>query len=181
MSEPEKTAVLAREGFDEESFRAPKKGGWAEARPVTYLREPWENVVFESERMAFGHSSDNPRSGNGCLRMTGNEQTRLTRSFPARSGEWLAGQVWCRGLINPGTYVAMEMRFYNSKGQPLVGRETAVLHPANYADWQLVTVAGRAPYGTVRVEVMLRAMSQEAEETLDWDDFLLMKLKADEN
>ncbi len=172
---------LAEDGFDAASFRSPRAGSWAESRPVTYLRDPWRTVLFENATLRFGYSGHEPRNGDGCLRIVSSEQTTLTRSVPVAGGEWIAGQAWCRGQINPGTYTALELRFYNRKGQPLVGRKTAVVHPATYAEWRPVVVAGRAPRGAVRAEVSIRSMSQEADEGLVWDDFSMVKLPGEKN
>lgn len=177
----EEGEILVRDGFEEEGFRPPRAGSWAELRPVNYLREPWRMVLFENETLRFGYSAHESRSGSGCLRIVSSEQTTLTRAVPLAGGEWIAGQAWCRGRINPGTYTALELRFYNSKGQPLVGKKTAVVHPATYADWRPVVVLARAPRSAVRAEVSIRSMSQEADEGLAWDDFSIVKLTEDEN
>jgi hypothetical protein len=176
---PDAVQTLLDERFAAGSFTPPRAGSWAEDRPVTLLKPPWSTVLLDEAGQHFGFVADAIDSGDGTdgfLRMTGCGHTLFSRTVTGiAAGDSIAAKVYCRGRVNVGTYIALEMYFSDEAGESL-GGTTAVVHPMDAADWCPVVCLANAPAGAVAVRVTVRCLSQEADETLDWDDFSVEKL-----
>lgn len=158
------------ENFELESFQNAPAGDWRARKRLSSLRG-WRAIFPASEKMECAPTTDNPHSGETCLRVAGTaEGAFFLKRYRVRGGQKVLAQVFARGNVSVGSISSLLVEFFDAKGKRLA-KASCILPVGETKDWTRLVSLGEAPAGTATAEVSICAALQGDGDETFYDDF----------